>query len=47
MQVWNAETGERLRHDPAFCPTRYHPGTRQFLSVLPDGGFQVSRLVEG
>jgi hypothetical protein len=45
MSVWDADTGERLLHEPDFRPTVYHPGTKQFLTLLPDGRFQLSRLV--
>ena len=47
MAVWDVATGERLLRDPTLCPTRYHRGARQFLTLLPDGAFQVSRLREG
>jgi hypothetical protein len=43
--VWDAATGERLHHDPTCRPTRYHRGTKQFLTVLPNGVFQLSRLL--
>jgi hypothetical protein len=45
--AWDVTTGERLLNDASFCPTAYHPGASQFVSVLPDGGFRLSRLVEG
>jgi hypothetical protein len=43
--VWDVGTGERLLHDPSFCPTAYHPGASEFLTVLPNGGFRRTRLV--
>ncbi len=43
--VWDIAAGERLLHDAALCPVRYHRGARQFLSVLPDGAFQISQLI--
>jgi hypothetical protein len=46
MAVWDVATGERLLHEPAWCPLRYHRGACQFLTLLPDGAFQLSRLVE-
>lgn len=42
--IWNVQTGERLHLDTAFCPTRYHPGTRQFLTLIDEASFQMSRL---
>lgn len=45
--VWDVETGERLLHDPDFHPIRYHHGAKCFLSVLPDGSFQLSHLRDG
>jgi hypothetical protein len=45
--VWDVATGERLLHDAAFCPTAYHPGTGQFLTVRPGGLFRLSRLLGG
>lgn len=45
--VWDVETGERLLHDPNFHPIRYHHGAKCFLSVLPDGSFQLSHLRDG
>ncbi len=45
--VCDVVTGERLLLDPSFCPMRYHRGTKQFLTLLPDEGFQVSRLLKG
>lgn len=44
--VWDVATGERLLHDATFCPTAYHPGAGRFITVLPGGGFRLSRLVE-
>ena len=32
--VWDAGTGERLLRDPEFCPHRYHPGAKTFLTPL-------------
>ena len=43
--VWDAQTGERLLFDAALRPLRYHRGAHQFLTILPDGAFQISRLV--
>lgn len=44
MSVWDVGTGERLFRDEGFCPTRYHPGAKTFLTPLPGGAFRVSRL---
>jgi hypothetical protein len=45
--VWDVATGERLLHDASFCPTAYHPGAGQFVTVCPGGEFRLSRLVGG
>ena len=44
MAVWDVATGECLLHEPELRPTRYHRGAKQFLTLLPDGAFQVSLL---
>lgn len=46
ISVWDIATGERLLHEPVFSPWRYHRGAKQFLTLLPDGAFQLSRLVD-
>lgn len=46
FEVWDLETGERLLHIDNFNPLVYHPKTQQFLTVLPDGDFQLSRIME-
>lgn len=43
--VWDVATGERLLYDASLRPLRYHRGARQFLALLPDGTFRVSRLI--
>jgi hypothetical protein len=47
ISVWDPDTGERLHADPSFCPTVYHPGAHQFLTLFADGSFRLSRLVDG
>jgi hypothetical protein len=42
--VWDVDTGERLLLEQSFCPGRYHPGMKAFLTLLPGGAFQISRL---
>ena len=44
--VWDVETGARLLQDSSFAFVRYHRGTQEFLSRLPNGDFQLSKLVE-
>lgn len=44
--VWDVETGERLLQESNFCPKEYHHGAREFLTIVSDGHFQLSRLVE-
>lgn len=46
MSVWDVAAGARLLHDPSFCPTAYHPGARQFVTVKGGGRLRLSRLVE-
>jgi hypothetical protein len=42
--AWDVGTGERLLRDAGLGPVRYHQGAKCFLTVRPDGVFQVSRL---
>lgn len=42
--VWDIETGECLLVDASVKPWRYHPDSKEFLEVLPDG-FKVSALI--
>ncbi len=42
--VWDTKTGERLHSEPDLKPECYHPGAKAFISLLPDGRFQISRL---
>jgi hypothetical protein len=44
MSVWDAATGERLLHARSFCPTAYHPGAGEFVTVGPGGEFRVRRI---
>jgi hypothetical protein len=46
FSVWNVERGTRLMQDQSFHPLRYHPCTKEFLSFLPDGSFQLTQLKE-
>lgn len=46
VQVWDVETGDRLLADSSFFPRRYNKGTQEFLTVLPTGALQVSRLID-
>lgn len=43
-EIWDIEAGARLATIPDFTPLTFHPRTHQFLSVLPDGKLQLSRL---
>jgi hypothetical protein len=47
ISVWDIATGEQLLHDPDFCPMRYHSQAHEFITLLPDGKIQLSRLKEG
>ena len=42
--VWDVETGERLLNDEAFCPTSYHHGTHEFISLESSSQVRVSQL---
>lgn len=42
--VWDLATGERLHHAADLTPTAYHPGARQFLTLLPGGAARLSAL---
>lgn len=44
MTVWDIQTGERLAHEPNFCPAGYHRNGRHFLTIKEDGAVQVSRI---
>lgn len=44
VSVWDYRKGMRLHADPSFVPIVYHPVTREFLTILPDGNLQLSRL---
>ena len=44
VSVWDHRKGTRLHTDPSFVPIAYHPTTREFLTLLPDGNLQLSRL---
>ena len=46
VSVWDVGTGAWLLEDPSFFPVAYQPGTRSFLTPLPDGAFQLSRLID-
>jgi hypothetical protein len=42
--VWDIDTGEKLLSEPGLSPVGYHRGAKQFLSLLENGTFRVSRL---
>ncbi len=44
--VWDIVTGERLLQDPSLKPIGYHPLSKEFVTLLPDG-VRLSRLAEG
>ena len=46
MSVWNVKQGTCLLKDDSFSPISYHRGTREFLSLLSDGVFQLTHLVD-
>lgn len=44
--IWDVETSERLHSDPEFRPMAYHRGALRFVTITPDGGIRLSRLVD-
>lgn len=44
--VWDISDGACVHHDPQLAPKRYHSRTREFLSVLPDGGWRLSTMLQ-
>jgi hypothetical protein len=46
VEIWDIVTAERLLHDADFVPTAYHQRAKCFITLLPEGRFRVSRLVE-
>jgi hypothetical protein len=46
LGVWDVADGARVHHDAQLAPIRYHPRTREFLSILPEGVCRCSRLVQ-
>ena len=45
IEAWDVATGTCIAHAPTLTPVRYHPTARVFLSLLPDGGALLSRVV--
>jgi hypothetical protein len=45
ISVWDTEKGARIYQDASFAPIAYHPVTQEFLTLLPDGALQLSRLI--
>jgi len=45
ITVCDIETGEQLLRDDTFSPVGYHRGARRFVTVRPNGLFQVSQLL--
>lgn len=45
--IWDISDGALLLEEPQFFPLNYHPGSKEFLSVMPDGAFRFSRLLGG
>jgi hypothetical protein len=46
FSAWDLADGARILEEADFSPLAYHHGTKEFLSVLPDGTIQLSRLLE-
>ncbi len=42
--VWDVARGVGLLIDASFAPIAYHAGTREFLTLRPEGRLQLSRL---
>lgn len=45
-EVWEITTGERMLHDANLIPVSFHPGTHEFLSVMENGVFLLTRLLD-
>jgi ribA/ribD-fused uncharacterized protein len=45
ISAWDVITGDRIRFDPGFCPSGYHPGARCFFALEQDGSVRIARLV--
>jgi WD40 repeat protein len=43
IAIWDLSSGERLHQDGTLFPVQYHPVSKEFLSVTPDG-YRLSRL---
>lgn len=46
FSVWDVSDGARLLEAADFNPMAYHHGTKEFLSILPDGTIRISNLTE-
>jgi len=46
ITVWDVEKGACLHTDESSKPIRYHRGTKEFISFLPDGSFKLSKLTD-
>ena len=44
FSIWDIEDGARLLEERDFTPLGYHPASKEFLSILPDGGLRLSRV---
>jgi hypothetical protein len=43
--VWDVERGVCMLQEASFAPEAYHPEAREFVTVLPEGRLQLSRLI--
>lgn len=44
--IWDIADGARLLEEQNFSPLGYHPVTKEFLSILPDGTLRLSTVRE-
>jgi hypothetical protein len=46
FSIWDISDGARLLEEQDFTPLGYHPVTKEFLSIWPDGILRLSRVLE-
>lgn len=44
-RVWDIDTGERVCYNRSFRPHRYHPNSKQFLTLSTDSSIVLSNFI--
>lgn len=44
--IWDVDDGSCLHQDSSFYPTGYHSGSKEFLSLLLNGNFRLTKLMQ-